>query len=189
MDIARDTGPEPRSHASGRGDVLAGREGWVAAGVCLVAALCFLRFGFGGEALVSALFAGVLVVLTAIDIERRIVPNKIVLPATGVILVSQLLLNPDRWLEFVLATLGAGLFLFVPRLLYPAGMGLGDVKLAMLLGAGLGASVVLAFVVGLVAGFVAAVFLLVTRGSAARKMAIPFVPFLALGGLVALFLS
>jgi leader peptidase (prepilin peptidase)/N-methyltransferase len=98
-------------------------------------------------------------------------------------------LHPDRWLEFALATLGAGLLLFLPRLLYPAGMGMGDVKLAMLLGAGLGASVVAAFVVGLLAGFVAAVFLLVTRGSAARKMAIPFVPFLAFGGLFALFLT
>lgn len=137
----------------------------------------------------SAIFAGVLVVLTAIDIERRIVPNRIVLPATAVVLAGQLLLNPDRWLEFVLATVGAGLFLFLPRLLYPAGMGLGDVKLAMLLGAGLGASVVEAFVVGLLAGFVAAVYLLITRGSSARKMAIPFVPFLAFGGLVALYLT
>jgi len=148
-----------------------------------------VRFGFGGEALVGAMFGGVLVILTAIDIERRIVPNRIVLPATGVILVCQVLLYPDRWVEFVLATLGAGLLLFLPRLLYPAGMGMGDVKLAMLMGAGLGASVVAAFVVGLLAGFVAAVFLIVTRGSAARKMAIPFVPFLALGGLVALFLT
>ena len=148
-----------------------------------------MRFGFGGEAVVGAMFGGVLVVLTAIDIERRIVPNRIVLPATGVILVCQVLLYPDRWVEFVLATLGAGLLLFLPRLFYPAGMGMGDVKLAMLLGAGLGASVVAAFVVGLLAGFVAAVFLIVTRGSAARKMAIPFVPFLALGGLVALFLT
>jgi len=148
-----------------------------------------VRFGFGGEAVVGAMFGGVLVVLTAIDIERRIVPNRIVLPATGVILVCQVLLYPDRWVEFVLATLGAGLLLFLPRLLYPAGMGMGDVKLAMLMGAGLGASVVAAFVVGLLAGFVAAVFLIVTRGSAARKMAIPFVPFLALGGLVALFLT
>jgi len=157
--------------------------------VCLVAALCFVRFGFGGEALVGALFGGVLVVLTAIDIEQRIVPNRIVLPATGVVLMCQLVLSPERWFEFVLATLGAGLLLFLPRLLYPAGMGMGDVKLAMLLGAGLGASVVAAFVVGLLAGFVAAVFLLVTRGTAARKMAIPFVPFLPFGGLFALFLT
>lgn len=154
-----------------------------------MAAACFVKFGFGGEALVSAIFAGVLVILTAIDIERRIVPNRIVLPATAVVLLLQLVVHPDRQLEFVLATVGAGLFLLLPRLVYPAGMGLGDVKLAMLLGAGLGASVVAAFVVGLLVGFVAAVYLIVTRGSTARKMAIPFVPFLAFGALVALFFA
>jgi leader peptidase (prepilin peptidase) / N-methyltransferase len=138
---------------------------------------------------VSAVFAGVLVVLAAIDIERRIVPNRIVLPATAIVLLAQMFVHPDQRLEHVVATLGAGAFLLLPLLVYPAGMGLGDVKLALLLGAGLGAGVVMAFVVGLLAGFVAAAFLLVTRGSAARKMAIPFVPFLALGGLVALFLS
>ena len=137
----------------------------------------------------SAIFAGVLVVLTAIDIERRVVPNRIVLPATAVVLALQLVVHPDRRLEFVIAMLGSGLFLLLPRLLYPAGMGLGDVKLALLLGAGLGAAVVAAFVFGLLAGFVAAVFLLVTRGSAARKMAIPFVPFLAFGALIALFFA
>jgi leader peptidase (prepilin peptidase) / N-methyltransferase len=138
---------------------------------------------------VSAVFAGVLVVLTAIDIERRIVPNKIVLPATAVVLVAQMVVHPDHRPEYVVATVGAGLFLLLPLLIYPAGMGLGDVKLALLLGAGLGAGVVMAFVVGLLAGFIAAVVILVKQGSAARKTAIPFVPFLALGGLVALFFS
>ena len=189
MDVARDTRSQSGGHASRPSDFLAGNRAWTAAGVCLVAAVCFFKFGFGGEALISALFAGVLVVLTAIDIERRIVPNRIVLPATGVVLAGQLALYPDRRLEFILATVGAGAFLLLPKLVYPAGMGMGDVKLALLLGAGLGSAVVAAFVVGLLAGFVAAVFLLVTRGSAARKMAIPFVPFLAVGGLVALFLT
>jgi leader peptidase (prepilin peptidase)/N-methyltransferase len=138
---------------------------------------------------VSAVFAGVLVVLTAIDIERRIVPNKIVLPVTAVVLVAQMVVHPDHRPEYVVATVGAGLFLLLPLLIYPAGMGLGDVKLALLLGAGLGAGVVMAFVVGLLAGFIAAVVILVKQGSAARKRAIPFVPFLALGGLVALFFS
>ena len=137
----------------------------------------------------SAVFAGVLVVLTAIDIERRIVPNKIVLPVTAVVLVAQMVVHPDHRPEYVVATVGAGLFLLLPLLIYPAGMGLGDVKLALLLGAGLGAGVVMAFVVGLLAGFVAAVVILVKQGSAARKTAIPFVPFLAFGGLVALFFS
>jgi leader peptidase (prepilin peptidase)/N-methyltransferase len=136
---------------------------------------------------VSAVFAGVLVVLTAIDIERRIVPNVIVLPATAVVLVAQMFVHPDHRLEYVVATVGAGLFLFLPLLIYPAGMGLGDVKLALLLGAGLGSAIVMAFVVGLLAVFLAAVYILVTQGSSARKMAIPFVPFLAFGGLVALF--
>ena len=135
----------------------------------------------------SAVFGGVLVVLTAIDIERRIVPNRIVLPATAIVLVGQMLVHPHHRLEYVVAMVGAGLLLLLPRLLYPAGMGMGDVKLALLLGAGLGGAIVMAFVVGLLAGFVAAVWLLATRGSAARKMAIPFVPFLAFGGLVALF--
>ena len=137
----------------------------------------------------SAVFAGVLVVLTAIDIERRIVPNKIVLPVTAVVLVAQMVVHPDHRPEYVVATVGAGLFLLLPLLIYPAGMGLGDVKLALLLGAGLGAGVVMAFVVGLLAGFIAAVVILVKQGSAARKRAIPFVPFLAFGGLVALFFS
>ena len=137
----------------------------------------------------SAVFAGVLVVLTAIDIERRIVPNKIVLPATAVVLVAQMVVHPDHRPEYVVATVGAGLFLLLPLLIYPAGMGLGDVKLALLLGAGLGGGVVMAFVVGLLVGFIAAVVILVKQGSAARKRAIPFVPFLALGGLVALFFS
>jgi leader peptidase (prepilin peptidase) / N-methyltransferase len=136
---------------------------------------------------VSAVFAGVLVVLTAIDIERRIVPNVIVLPAAAVVLVAQMFVHPDHRLEYVIATVGAGLFLFLPLLIYPAGMGLGDVKLALLLGAGLGSAIVMAFVVGLLAVFLAAVYILVTQGSSARKMAIPFVPFLAFGGLVALF--
>jgi len=138
---------------------------------------------------VSAVFAGVLVVLTAIDIERRIVPNKIVLPVTAVVLVAQMVVHPDHRPEYVVATVGAGLFLLLPLLIYPAGMGLGDVKLALLLGAGLGAGVVMAFVVGLLAGFIAAVVILVKQGSAARKTATPFVPFLAFGGLVALFFS
>jgi len=133
------------------------------------------------------MFGGVLVVLTAIDIERRIVPNRIVLPATGVILVCQVLLYPDRWVEFVLATLGAGLLLFLPRLFYPAGMGMGDVKLALLLGAALGRTVPVAMFAGMLAALVPSAVLFARHGSAARKMAIPFAPFLALGGLLGLF--
>src|SRR5918994_2498186 len=146
---------------------------------------CGLRFGLTADALVAAFFCAVLVVISAIDVERRIVPNRIVLPATVVVLVAQTLLHPR--LEWVLAALGAALFLFLPALFYPAGLGMGDVKLALLLGAMLGVEVGVAMMVGLLAAFVPSIVLLAVKGKAARKMALPFAPFLAAGGLFALF--
>jgi leader peptidase (prepilin peptidase)/N-methyltransferase len=146
---------------------------------------CGLRFGLTADAVVAAFFCAVLVVISAIDIERRIVPNRIVLPATVVVLIAQTLLHPS--IEWVLAAFCAALFLFLPALIYPAGLGMGDVKLALLLGAMLGRNVAVALMVGLLAAFLPSLVLLVTKGSAARKMALPFAPFLALGGIVALF--
>lgn len=146
---------------------------------------CGLRFGLTADAVVAAFFCAVLVTLSAIDIERRIVPNRIVLPAAAVVLVVQTLLHPS--IEWTLAALGAALFLFVPALVYPAGLGMGDVKLALLLGAMLGREVTVALMLGFLAAFVPAVVLLAVRGRDARKIPIPFAPFLALGGLVALF--
>jgi leader peptidase (prepilin peptidase)/N-methyltransferase len=143
----------------------------------------------GGEGAVAACFAVVLVVLAAIDLERRIIPNRIVVPAAMLILIAQIALNPDRALEWTAAALGAALFLFLPLLVYPNGMGMGDVKLALLLGVGLGWAIVPALVVGLLAAFVVALVVLARGGLAARKTALPFGPFLALGALVALFLG
>jgi leader peptidase (prepilin peptidase)/N-methyltransferase len=134
-------------------------------------------------------FAAALVLLTAIDLDRRLLPNVIVLPTLAFVLVAQIALYPDRTLEWLLASLGAALFFFVPLLVYPAGMGLGDVKLAALLGAALGRAVVVAIVAGLLAVSVVAVAILAREGLGARKKAIPFGPFLALGGLVAIFLG
>jgi leader peptidase (prepilin peptidase) / N-methyltransferase len=146
---------------------------------------CALRFGLTADALVAAFFCAVLVVISAIDIEQRIVPNRIVVPATAVVLVAQTLLHPS--VEWTVAALAAAIFLFLPALVYPAGLGMGDVKLALLLGAMLGRNVAVALMVGLLAAFVPSLVLLATKGSAARKVALPFAPFLALGGIVALF--
>ncbi len=157
--------------------------------VLLLSGACFLRFGISGRAGVAWVFCAVLAVLAAIDLERRIIPNRIVLPATLGILGAQLALHPDRAFEFVVASLGAALFFFLPLLVYPSGMGMGDVKLALFLGAGLGASVVTALAVGILGAFVVALFLLFRGGMAARKTAFAFGPFLALGGIVALFLA
>jgi leader peptidase (prepilin peptidase) / N-methyltransferase len=151
---------------------------------CLVAA-CFVAFGFSAYAFLASFFCVVLVVLSAIDLTHRIVPNRIVLPAAAIVLVAQTALEPSP--EWALGALGAAGFLFVAALAYPAGMGMGDVKLALLLGAMLGRLVGVGLMVGMVAALVPSVVLLARHGASARKMGIPFVPFLALGALVALF--
>jgi leader peptidase (prepilin peptidase) / N-methyltransferase len=151
----------------------------------LLVVACVLAFGITFEALIAAFFCAVLVAVSAIDLEHRIIPNRIVLPAAAIVLLVQTALEPS--FEWTLAAVGCSLFLFLAVLAYPAGMGMGDVKLALLLGAALGRAAPVALMVGMLAAFVLAVVLFVRHGSAARKMAIPFGPFLAFGGVVALF--
>jgi leader peptidase (prepilin peptidase)/N-methyltransferase len=102
-----------------------------------------------------------------------------------VVLAAQTALEPSP--EWALAALGASLFLFVAAVAYPAGMGMGDVKLALLMGAALGKTVSVALFAGMFLALVPSIFLLARHGSAARKMGIPFAPFLALGSVIALF--
>ena len=155
-------------------------------GTALLVALCFARFGLTGEAFVASFFVVCLVVISAIDIERRIIPDAIVLPAAAIVLAAQIALAPDRAAEWILAGVGAAGFLFVALLVYPRGMGMGDVKLALLMGFALGKAVSVAMMIGMLCALVPAIFLLVRHGAAARKQAIPFGPFLALGSVVAL---
>ena len=157
----------------------------VEAATAVLIAACFFHFGLTAEAVLAAFFCAVLVVLSAIDIEHRILPDRIVLPSAAIVLVAQTALNPS--VEWILAALGASLFLFLAVLAYPKGMGMGDVKLALLMGAMLGRTVTVAMAIGMVAALVPAVVLLARHGSAARKMGIPFGPFLALGSVIALF--
>jgi leader peptidase (prepilin peptidase)/N-methyltransferase len=151
----------------------------------LLIAGCVLAFGLSGRMVVAAFFCAVLVAISAIDLTHRIIPNRIVLPAFVVVLVVQTLLEPSP--EWALAALGASGFLLLAVLIHPAGMGLGDVKLALLMGAMLGKTVPVALMLGMLAALVPAVFLLARHGSKARKMGIPFGPFLALGSVIALF--
>ncbi len=126
-----------------------------------------------------------LVAVSATDIEHRIIPNRIVVPAAAIVLAANTALHPSP--VWALAALGAAGFLFAAALAYPKGMGMGDVKLALLMGAALGKSVSVAMMIGMVAALVPGVYLLARHGGAARKMRIPFGPFLALGSVVALF--
>jgi leader peptidase (prepilin peptidase) / N-methyltransferase len=146
---------------------------------------CVLAFGLSAEAAVAAFFCAVLVAVSAIDIEHRIIPNRIVLPATVVVLAA----NTARDLspEWIVAGLAASGFLFAAALAYPAGMGMGDVKLALLMGVALGKTVPVALIVGMLAAMIPGIVLFARHGKKARKMGIPFGPFLALGSVVALF--
>jgi leader peptidase (prepilin peptidase)/N-methyltransferase len=146
-----------------------------------------LRFGVGLEAILAAYFSCVLVVLSAIDLERRVLPNRIVVPSTILVLAVRIALEPARAKEWILAGAAAFAFFFVIALVYPGGLGMGDVKLAALLGVGLGVAVVPAFVIGMTAAAVFSIALLLRDGPKARKATIAYGPFLAFGALVALF--
>jgi leader peptidase (prepilin peptidase) / N-methyltransferase len=157
----------------------------VVAGTALLGAACGLVFGFGAEAAIGAFFCWILVIVTRTDFEHRLIPDRIVLPGAVVVLAARTISDPS--VAWILGALGAGLALFLLVLAYPKGMGMGDVKLAAYMGAGLGVHVIVALFLGFIAALVPAVVLLVRHGGAARKQAIPLGPFLALGGVVALF--
>jgi leader peptidase (prepilin peptidase)/N-methyltransferase len=157
----------------------------VEAGTAALAVACAAAFGLTAEAALAFGFCAVLVTLSVIDARHRIVPNRIILPAAAATLAAHTLLDPS--LEWLFGAAGAAGFLFLAVLAYPKGLGMGDVKLALLLGAMLGAAVSVALLVGFLAALVPAVVLFARYGSAARKMAVPLVPFLSLGALVALF--
>jgi leader peptidase (prepilin peptidase)/N-methyltransferase len=157
----------------------------VEAVTALLVTASVLRFGLTADAAVAAFFCAVLVAISATDIEHRIIPNRIVLPAAAIVLVANTMLHPS--VKWAVAGAGAALFLLVAALAYPGGMGMGDVKLALLLGVALGPTVPVAMMVGMISALVPSVVLYARHGSAARKMRIPFGPFLAFGGVVALF--
>jgi leader peptidase (prepilin peptidase) / N-methyltransferase len=151
----------------------------------LLVAGCVWKFGLSLDALVAAFFCAALVAISATDLEHRIVPNRIVLPAAVVVLLAQTALHPSP--EWALGAFGASFFLFLAALIYPAGMGMGDVKLALLMGAMLGRTVPVALMAGMISALLPSLVLLARHGAKARKMGIPFAPFLALGSIAALF--
>ena len=157
----------------------------VTAGTALLAGASGLVFGFTVEAVVGALFCWVLVVITRTDFEHRLIPDKIVLPGAVALLALRTIDEPS--VEWVLSALAAGLVLFLIVLVYPSGLGMGDVKLSAFLGAGLGISVIVAMFVGFFLAFVPALVLFARHGREARKSAMPLGPFLAIGGVIALF--
>ena len=153
----------------------------------LLAAGAIVGFGPTWEGLSAAVLGVALVPVVVIDLEHRLIPDIIVLPAAALCLAAAVAADPREWWVSVAAALGAAGFLFLLWIVHPGGMGLGDVKLALLLGAVLGASVIPALLVAFAGGAALGVVLLARFGARARKMAVPFGPFLAAGALAGLW--
>lgn len=128
-----------------------------------------------------------LVPMALIDLEHRIIPNKLTGPAAVVGLVLGTALDPGGEVERLLACAIAGGALALPAFVMPKGMGMGDAKLVGVLGLYLGAAVAPAFLVAFLAGTLVGLAIIVRKGlSAGRRTAVPFGPFLALGAVVGL---
>jgi leader peptidase (prepilin peptidase)/N-methyltransferase len=151
----------------------------------LFAALA-LAIGPDPELLLALFFVAALVAVSVIDLDHRIIPNRILALAAAVAVVGWALIDPSRLPDMLAWSAGAGGFLLLAHLARPAGMGMGDVKLAGVMGLYLGSSVVPALLVGFGTGALVGVTLMLRHGAGARKQAVPFGPFLALGALVGL---
>ena len=152
----------------------------------LLAAACIVRYEADAHGFISGFTAAVLVVLAATDLKERLIPNRIVVPAAAVVLVAQLAFHSDRAAEWIISALAAALFLFIPAVIKSGAIGMGDVKLALLLGAALGYAVLPALTVGFLVMMPVAIYMLVREGAAARKKYLPLGPFLAFGAVVVL---
>jgi leader peptidase (prepilin peptidase)/N-methyltransferase len=138
------------------------------------------------EAAIGLVFVAMLAVVTLTDLEQRIIPNKVLIAAALICIAIVAPTDPGSLPERAIPAAAAGGVFFLVALAYPAGMGLGDVKLAATMGLFLGRAVAPAILAGLLLGSLVGAVLLARHGSQARKMAIPFGPFLALGGVIGL---
>jgi leader peptidase (prepilin peptidase) / N-methyltransferase len=154
----------------------------------LLCALVVLAEGPDESALLGLALVLLLVPVTLIDLDHRIIPNRLMLIGAVVAPALVLLTEPDAIAEHLIAAAAAGGFFLVTVLAYPRGMGMGDVKLAAVLGLFLGRSVAPALFVALISGTLIGAIVIARKGAReGRKTAVPFGPFLALGGVVALF--
>jgi leader peptidase (prepilin peptidase)/N-methyltransferase len=152
----------------------------------LYAATVLVLWGDGAEIALGLVFVTTLLAVTLTDLEQRIIPNKILLVAAVLGAAIAALGDPGSLPERAIAAAVAGGLLFLAALAYPRGMGLGDVKLAAVMGLFLGRNVAPAILVALLAGSLVGLAMIAREGAAARKKAIPFGPFLALGGVAGL---
>ena len=156
----------------------------------LLCAAVVLRYGADEDVWLPLAFVILLVPVTLIDLDHRIIPNKLMIVGAVVSVALVLITASEDVAEYAIAGAAAFMFFFLAALAYPAGMGMGDVKLAGVMGLFLGREVAPALLIGLLAGTVVGVVIIARRGAAeGRKTAVPFGPFLALGGIAAVFVG
>jgi len=185
----------PRSRCPGCGKQIAGYDRHCGEPISprypvveLLTALTFaavvLVRGFDDDLILELPFVAALIALAGIDLDHKLLPNKIVYPLAAYGVIATLLVDRDDLVENLVSGAGAFAFLLAAVIAYPRGMGMGDVKLAGAMGLYLGAAVIPALLVAFLSGSVAGIVILAREGAAARKKAIPFGVFLALGGIV-----
>jgi len=153
----------------------------------LLMALAVVVVGPNEDVWLGLAFVVLLVPVTVIDIDFRIIPNKLLIAGAIAALAILALTQAGDIPEHLIAAFAAGGFLLIAAIAYPGGMGMGDVKLAFVMGLFLGRDVGVAMLAGLLAGSVVGVAIMARKGATeGRKTAIPFGPFLAFGGLVGL---
>ena len=155
-------------------------------GALLVAVV--LTKGADEDAYLGLAFVILLVPVTLIDLDHRIIPNTLMIIGTVVSVAILLLTDPGAFTEHLIAAGAAGGFLLIAAIAKPGGMGMGDVKLAFVMGLFLGRNVAPAMLAAFLAGSIIGGAIMAKKGvKEGRKTAIPFGPWLALGGLVGLF--
>jgi leader peptidase (prepilin peptidase) / N-methyltransferase len=176
-----------RGHCRSCGERISARYPLVelAVGAAFAATAVVLRDDPAQLAL-GLIFVAVLAAVTLTDVERRVIPNAILLVGAALAIGIAAATDPSSLPERTIAVLAAGGFLLVAALAYPGGMGMGDVKLAAVMGLFLGDAVAAAMLTAVIAGGVVGIGLMLVHGAGARKHAVPFGPFLALGGVVGL---
>lgn len=166
-------------------------------GTALLLVAAFLKFGVDLKFIFAALMLVILMAVAVVDLQRRIIPNRIILPSLMVApllavivgLVSRQVMpiaGPVGYWEIVIGfILGGGLLLII-ALVRPGGMGGGDIKLAAFMGIFLGRYVLMALFIGFLLGSLAGI-VSIAFFNKSRKDLLPFGPFLSLGALLTLF--
>jgi leader peptidase (prepilin peptidase)/N-methyltransferase len=150
----------------------------------LVFAAVVLVRGFDDDLVLELPFVAALIALAGIDLDHKLLPNRIVYPMAAYGVIATLLVDRGDLVEHLVAGAGAFTFLLVAALAYPRGMGMGDVKLAGAMGLYLGVAVIPALLTAFLTGSIVGIAMIAREGAAARKKAVPFGVFLAIGGIV-----